>query len=110
MSGRRAVSGDHYHAMLQQVGDQLGNSIVMTLRPAVLDRNVLPLEIAYLLKAFTECGEAVGICFGRRCAEKPDHRHGLLRARCERPRRRAAKRYKEFSPTNAGCHVDPPAA
>jgi hypothetical protein len=46
-------------------------------------------------------GHEVRCVSKRRAAQKPDHRHRrLLRARRERPRRRAAKQ-KEFAPSYA---------
>jgi transposase len=42
----------------------------------------------------------------RPAVEHPDHRHrGLLRARRERPGRRAAERRQEFSSSDVACHV-----
>jgi hypothetical protein len=45
----------------------------------------------------------------RGVAEEPDHRHcRLLRARRERPRRRAAKRSYELPPPDVDCHATLP--
>jgi hypothetical protein len=65
----------------------------LTVRPAILDRDVLVLDETRLAKASAVRGHATRESL-RHCAiEKADHRHRfLLRARRERPRGRAAER------------------
>jgi molybdopterin-biosynthesis enzyme MoeA-like protein len=63
----------------------------LTLGRAVLEGDILALDIASLLHALVERGHPVK----RRewvVSEKPNHRHRLLRARRERPRGSAAER------------------
>ena len=86
---RRSAAGgsDHSHPMADQLGRQCRQSIVLAIGRAVLNRNVLALNIARLFQSFAEpCDEICGFC-GRPGAEEPDHRHrGLLGPRRERPR------------------------
>src|SRR5262249_51918332 len=83
-------------------GDQFGRQrrqpVVLTLRPAILDRHVLTLDLAGSPQTFAKRDHVRRIPL-RRCAiEEPDHRHRLLRARRERPRRRAAEQRYEVAP------------
>src|SRR5262249_55714117 len=68
--------------------------------PAELDRYVLTLDEAPLLQAATECFKQVHGVLWRARAHEPYHWHcRLLRARCERPRGRAAdERYELAAP------------
>ena len=60
--------------------------------PSVFDGNVATLSITGLAHSFTKCRHEMCVQFGRTGAKKPNHRHRLLRARRERPRRcRAAE-------------------
>src|ERR1700756_4000283 len=68
----------------------------MFLRPAVFDRDILPLDIAGFLKTFTEGGHKERVSSGRSSAEESDHRHRrLLRARRERPCGRSATEQRD---------------
>ena len=63
----------------------------MTLRPAEFDGDVLALYIADLFQALTEGRHQVRERIGRADMQKADGRHSrLLRARQQRPGRRAA--------------------
>ena len=55
---RRSVArcDDHCHLAADQIGRQRWQPIVLILRPAVFDRDVLTFDIAGLLQALTECG------------------------------------------------------
>jgi hypothetical protein len=56
-------------------------------------------DIANLAKALEEGGGGAGIFLGQSAIEKPDHWQGrLLRARRERPCRRAAEKRYELAP------------
>jgi hypothetical protein len=59
----------------------------MTLCPAVLDRNVLPIGVTGFSQPFEKGRQRprVTCCEGR--IQKADHRHRLLRTHSERPRR-----------------------
>src|SRR5262245_47641031 len=64
---------------------------------AECEQNVIAFDIACLLQALTKCAQTLR----ERCssAKKPNHRHRrLLRARRERPRRRAAEQRDELAP------------
>ena len=89
---RRSAEGrDHGHLTMNQFGREHRQSIVLALRPAVFDRDVLTFDEACLLQALAERGHEVRRVGGRSAAEKPDHRHRrLLRAYRDRPRCRTA--------------------
>ena len=79
-----------------------GSRSILTLGPAVFDRHVLALDIAGFLQALAKCAQAVRERVRRCAVEKPDHRHRrLLRARRERPRRRAAEQRDELAPLHS---------
>src|SRR5215831_4518950 len=85
------MRSDHRHLTAYQIGCEVGQSVGLVLRPAILDRHILALDVAGFTKALAECGQISCTIDRRRAAEEPDHRHRrLLRARCERPRRRRA--------------------
>src|SRR5262249_53318638 len=70
--------------------------IVVTLRPAILDLDVLALDIACFFQSLPERAQAARVYVGRCAAEKSDHRHpALLRARRQRPSSRAAEKRDE---------------
>src|SRR5262249_56403537 len=65
---------------------------MLTLGPAIFDRDVLTLNKTCLPQTLAERGHKLRRIQKRRVADKPDHWHcRLLRARRERPRRRAAE-------------------
>src|SRR5262249_30903589 len=73
-------------------------SIVLVLGEAVDDCYVLALHIADVFEAQAECAQTVGHRVRRSGVEQPNHRHRrLLRARRERPRRRAAEQRDELA-------------
>src|SRR5262249_4594737 len=66
---------------------QCGKPIVVTLRPAVFDRNVLAFDVAGFFQTLAECAKEVRIRSGRSAMKITDHWHNPpLRARRERPR------------------------
>src|SRR5262249_35736239 len=69
---------DDADLMPKQVVDEGGQSIVLTLGPAILNGNVLPLDVSALLQSLMECCECIGGLAGGPAAEKADHRHGRL--------------------------------
>src|SRR5262245_45837793 len=86
---------------MHQVSHLLGEPVEAPFRQAILDGNVLALDVAGFTNALSECGQKA-CTIGKerpRSAEEPDHRHGrLLRARRERPsRRRTAEQYDELA-------------
>ena len=81
------MRSDHRHLTAYQIGCEVGQSVGLVLRPAILDRHILALDVAGFTNALPECGQIVCTIGRRRAAEEPDHRHRrLLRARRERPR------------------------
>src|SRR5262249_34602844 len=74
--------------------------IVLPLRPAILDEDVLILDVAELLETSAERGNAI---VQLRRVQKPDYGHRwLLRSRRERPRCcRAAEQRDELAPPHS---------
>jgi hypothetical protein len=88
------MRSDHRHLTAYQIGCQVGQSIILVLRPAILDRHILALDVAGFTNALPECGHETCSVGGRRAAEESNHWHRcLLRARPERPRRRRTAEY-----------------
>src|SRR5215510_3835202 len=61
----------------------------------VFDHHVLPLDEARLTQRAAEGGRRARHAIGRSGGYEPDHWHRLLRARRDRPRRRAAEQRDE---------------
>src|SRR5262249_58109250 len=102
--GRRAAScDDHTHMTVGELRRKCRQSIVLALRPPILDRDILTLDIACFFQALAKRAQTVRIQVRRGSAEKSDHRHRrLLRARRERPcDDRAANKRDELAPPNA---------
>src|SRR5262249_35063507 len=73
---------------------------------AIFDRDILTFDKACVLQALTEGGQELRSVTGSPGGEEPDHRHRLLRARRERPRRRrAAERGQQFPSSDGDCHT-----
>src|SRR5262249_53341995 len=53
------VRSDHCHLTAYQIGCELGQSIVLVLRPAILDRHILALAVVAFADALPECGHKV---------------------------------------------------
>src|SRR5262249_53423904 len=73
------------------IGHERRRTVVLALQPVVFDHDILPIDVAGIAQAFAERSRIArgGSC--RPAVEKTHHWHrGLLRARCERPRRRLA--------------------
>src|SRR5262245_25032766 len=90
---------------MHQVSHLLGEPVEAPFRQAILDGNVLALDVAGFTNALSECGQKA-CTIGKerpRAAEEPDHRHGrLLRARRERPSRRGtAEQYAELATSHS---------
>ena len=94
------MRSDHRHLTAYQIGCEVGQYIVLVLRPAILDHDILALDVAGFANALPECGQITCTIDRRRAAEEPDHRHGrLLRARGARPSGyTAAEKRDEFPP------------
>src|SRR5262245_35446559 len=97
------MRSDHRHLTAYQISCEVGQSVVLVLRPSILDDDILALDVAGFTNALTERGQlACTISRRPRAAEEPDHRHrGLLRVRRERPRRCAADQRDELAPPHS---------
>src|SRR5262245_40590465 len=103
------MRSDHGHLTAYQIGCEVGQSVGLVLRPAILDRHILALDVAGFTNALPECSQKACTIGKRRAAEESYHRHRwLLRARRDRPRRRAAQCEYEFSPSDVDCHATLP--
>src|SRR5262249_29561303 len=92
------MRSDHRHLTAYQVSCEVGQSIILILRPAVLDRHILAFDVPAFADALPECGHKTCSVGGRPAAKEPDYRHpGLLRARGERPRRGAAEQRDDLA-------------
>ena len=91
------MRSDHRHLTAYQIGCEVGQSVDLVLRPTILDRHILALDVTSFTNALPECGQIACTIGKRRAAEEPDHRH-RLRACRKRPRRRAAEQRDEFTP------------
>src|SRR5262245_47799876 len=95
---RRAARGDDGDLVLNQLGRQRRQSVILVFRPAVLDCHVLTLDVAGLLQALAERGHHGGVPLRRPTMEEPDHRYrDLLRRHRQRPCRRAAEQRDELA-------------
>ena len=106
-----AIGRDHRHLAIRQIRRQGGKPVVLTARPAVLDRNIDPFDKTGLGQPLLEPGHVGFPRFGRGDVEKADDRHRrLLRARRERPcRRRSADQRHEIAASDESRHLIPPA-
>src|SRR5262249_859521 len=97
-SGGSAGRGDHAHSTANEIGRQLRQAIKSAFRPAIFNRHVLALDVTGVCKAPPKRGYKRGPLGSGGGVNEPDHRHRrLLRARCERPRRRAAEQRDELA-------------
>jgi hypothetical protein len=94
-AGGRDDGGD---PPVDQIGRQCRQPIVLAVRVAVFDRHVAAFGMTGFAQAFAECGEEMGELGRRGAVQISNHRHRLLRARRERPSRRAAEQSDELWP------------
>src|SRR5262249_19982799 len=95
---RRAHGNDHRYLPAQQFTGHGRQPFVLALRKPILDPQVVPLDIACLRQAESDCRSVGGSCCLQERAKKSDHRLGrLLRARRERPGCRCAKPRDELA-------------
>ena len=101
---RRLAAGcDDGDLALDELGGERRQSIVAAARPAIDDGEVAVFDKSRLLEAEPERVEVRRERFGRSAAEKSDNRHRrLLRARRERPSRRAADEHDEAAALHVG--------
>src|SRR6516165_6617318 len=92
------MRSDHRHLTAYQIGCEVAQSVGLVLRPAILDCHILALNVAEFTKALVECGQMACAIDRRGAAKESYHRHRrLLRARRERPSRRAAEQRDELA-------------
>jgi hypothetical protein len=72
---RLAVCSNHGDLAANQIGRQCRQTIIMTLGPAVFDRDVPTLGIADFSQALPKRGQEMCILLGRPDIKKPNHRH-----------------------------------
>src|SRR5262249_11943698 len=89
--------GNHGHFATNQLSHYCGKSIVVILRPTILNRHVPALDVTAFTQALPKRGQPEGISFSRPSADVSDHRHWLLRARRQRPRGSAAEQRDEVA-------------
>src|SRR5262249_61858010 len=96
---------DHRHLTAYQIGCEVGQSVGLVLRPAILDRHILALDVAGFTKALAECGQIACTINRPRAAKESYHRHRrLLRPHRERPcGRGAADCSQQFPSSDADC-------
>src|SRR5262245_34965077 len=94
------MRSDHRHLTAYQVSCEVGQPIILILRPAILDRHILAFDVPAFADALPECGHKTCSVGGRRAAEEPNYRHRrLLRVRRDRPRgHRASDKRDELPP------------
>src|SRR5262249_14450262 len=93
ITARRSNNG---HAT-DEVSHERRQTIVLAVKPMVLYRDVLTLDVAGFVEAITECSGTARI--RRPAIDEPDDRRlRLLCARRERPHRRAAEQRDELAP------------
>src|SRR5262249_28575906 len=84
--------GDHGDLPANQICREARQPIQLVVRIAIFDRHVLALDIADVFEALAESAQAFSQRIAGSSVEKPNRRYcRLLRARRERPRRRAAE-------------------
>ena len=98
-----AARCNHCDLSMNQFVCQCRQAIVMAISPTVLDHEVLTFDQIGFAQASPKCSRAIGVGLRRAGTEESDHRHcRLLRARGERPSRRAAEQGDEIAPPHGG--------
>src|SRR5262249_48755784 len=93
---------NHCHSALNQIGGERGQSIIVTVRPAVFDGYIAPLLIPAFGEALPTPVHPLRHITGRSGAEEPNYRHcRLLRARSQRPRGRTADKRHEVAASHS---------
>src|SRR5262249_16550188 len=119
--GRCGPSHDDVDIAANELGSDVGNLLGRSLRPMIGDGEILPLDVTVLAQGITECPQHCG-CRNRGSKKtNPDLfvPLALLRARRERPHRRAAEQRDEraslhsitsSAPTNIDAGIVTPIA
>ena len=93
---RAAARDNQRNLAAEQVGRQLRHEIVLSLGPAEVDEDILPLYIAGLPQSLAKRGNQVRERSGRPAVQKPNDRL-LLRTRRDRPSGHAAEKGDEIA-------------
>jgi hypothetical protein len=72
------MRSDHSHLTAYQIGCEVGQSVGLVLRPAILDRHVSGPRRSRFTNALPECGQKACTIDRRRAAEESYHRHRRL--------------------------------
>src|SRR5262249_54254894 len=97
---------DNRHLSSYEISSQQGETVVLSLSIAILDCYVLVFDIARFGQGPEKCREIRRHWSWRSGMKKSDHWHrGLLRARREWPRDRAAECDHQFPPSDGDCHA-----
>src|SRR5262249_41556425 len=109
---RSAGREDHVNLAPDELGGQCRQPIIVALRPAIFDRQILSLDIVGFTQSLAECCQNRFIWSRQGAAEKAHHWHRLLlRARRQRPSRyRAADQGDDLAAQHAQDTGDAPAA
>src|SRR5262249_28039592 len=88
---------------LDKLGRDLDEPLAASLRPAILDRNIAIFNPTELAQPLHKASARLALGKKRGRAQEPDDRQlaRLLRARRERPRRRAAEKRDELAPVHS---------
>src|SRR5262249_42845029 len=74
LRGRGAGRVDHGDLSADQIGQQRRQAIILALKPVILHRHILALDVAGFVEAFTKRGCIARVGFGRPVSDKCDHR------------------------------------
>jgi hypothetical protein len=106
---RAAHRGEHDHAAAHQIGGHRRQQLVLTARPAELDRNVLALDKAAFGQAAAEGNNEMRGILRRTRAEEPNYWYRrLLRAHREGPRCRTAEQRDHIASSQGWHGLSPP--
>jgi hypothetical protein len=100
---RKTIRGNHGDLSANEISRQCGQPIVVILREAVFDHEILALDIASFFQALAERGQKVWVVAGRPAVKETDCRpcRLLLGARKERGGEETNRRPDERTPS---CH------
>jgi hypothetical protein len=71
---------------MNQIGRHRRQAVVLIIRPAVFDHNILAIDVAGLGQTFMKSCQLSRVILGGSSVDEPDHRHRLLRAHRDGPR------------------------
>jgi hypothetical protein len=90
--GAAASCNNDGHSAADQISGKFRKSLMLTLGPAIFDRDILALNVTNFAKATMERGQELRELGGGCIGKVANHRHRrLLRPRHQRPRHRDGK-------------------